>query len=201
AGQQATVRVEAFANQRLTGEVTKVSVLPDSENRWRNPDIKVYETTVKINGAHDWLKPGMSAETEIFIDRLEDALYIPIQSVVPDGKDKVCFVIEGGKPVKRVVETGPVTVEFIVITKGLEQGDEVLIRPPAGSRNDAEEDEGADAEPDAPAEVDGATKPEPAVTTEPIGAAPDAASATEGTAAAPDEPAATVADAAVADAA
>src|SRR5690606_25942308 len=47
-GQKAKVTVEAFANQRLTGEVSKVSVLPDSENRWRNPDIKVYETTVKI---------------------------------------------------------------------------------------------------------------------------------------------------------
>lgn len=192
-GQQAKVTVEAFANQKLTGEVTKVSVLPDSENRWRNPDIKVYETTVKIHGAHEWLKPGMSAETEILIDRLKDALYIPIQSVVPDGRDKVCFVLENGQPVKRVVETGPMTVEFIVITEGLQEGEEVLIRPPAGSRNDAQEDESAEGEPiEAGAEDSGGTAPE--ATPEPIGASTTDPATTENTAAASD--AAAAADAA-----
>ncbi len=136
AGLKARVRVDAFPDRELDGEVTKVGVLPDSENRWMNPDLKVYETTIKIEGTHDWLKPGMSAQAEVLVTRLDDAVYIPIQSVVPQGDKQVCFVIEGDTPQRREVETGEITVEYIVVTKGLKTGERVLIRPPDGSREE-----------------------------------------------------------------
>ncbi len=135
-GQKARVRVDAFPDRVLDGEVIKVGVLPNSENRWMNPDLKVYETTIKIEGTIEWLKPGMSAEAEVLVKRLDDAAYIPIQSVVPQGDKQVCFVIEGGEPTRREIETGEITVEFITVTKGLKAGERVLIRPPDGSRQE-----------------------------------------------------------------
>lgn len=144
-GQKARVRVDAFADRELSGEVIKVGVLPDTENRWMNPDLKVYETTVKINGTHDWLKPGMSAEVEVFVKHLDQATYIPIQSVVPQGDKQVCFVIEDGTPVPREITTGDLTVEFITVTDGLQPGEQVLIRPPEGSRKeDTDKDNATD---------------------------------------------------------
>jgi multidrug resistance efflux pump len=140
-GQSVRIEVDAHRDRPLTGVVSQVSVLPDSDNRWMNPDLKVYETTIKIEGVYQWLKPGMSAETEILIEKLDDVLYIPVQSVVPDGGDQICFVVENGEPKRRVVTTGPVTVEFVVIESGLEEGEEVLIRPPEGSRQDEIDDE------------------------------------------------------------
>ena len=62
----------------LTGEVTKIAVLPNSENRWMNPDVKVYETNINIEGNNDWLKPGMSAQVEIVAGVLNDVVYIPL---------------------------------------------------------------------------------------------------------------------------
>ncbi len=149
-GLKAVIRVDAYPDQKMEGEVIKVGVLPVSENRWINPDLKVYETTVQIEGVYDWLKPGMSAEVEIMIARLEDVLYIPIQSVVPQGNKQVCFVIENGVPVAREIETGEITLEFIAVTKGLEEGESVLIRPPEGSRK--EEAENTEEEEAAPEE-------------------------------------------------
>ena len=139
-GLKTIVRVDAYPEEKMEGEVIKVGVLPVSENRWMNPDLKVYETTVQIKGVYEWLKPGMSAEVEIMIARLEDVLYIPIQSVVPQGNKQVCFVIENGVPVAREIETGEITLEFITVTKGLEEGESVLIRPPEGSRKEEAED-------------------------------------------------------------
>ncbi len=146
--QKVRIVVDALRDRPLTGVVSQVAVLPDSDNRWMNPDLKVYETTIKIDGVHEWLKPGMSAETEILIERLPDVLYVPVQSVVPDGKDQVCFVNKGGTPERRVVTTGPVTVEYVVVESGLEEGEQVLVRPPEGSRKDDSEDNpfGDDAE-------------------------------------------------------
>ncbi len=159
-GQKSNVIADAFPDRVLHGEVVKVGVLPDSENRWMNPDLKVYETTISIEGTFEWLKPGMSAEAEVLVKRLPEATYIPIQSVVPQGDKQVCFVVDGGKVSPREIETGDITVEYITVTKGLVAGERVLIRPPDGSRQEESDETGeqpADGEsvdaPSAPAEA------------------------------------------------
>ncbi|NIA12864.1 MAG: HlyD family efflux transporter periplasmic adaptor subunit [Nitrospiraceae bacterium] len=129
-GQRATVTIDAYAEQRLEGEVIKVGVLPDSSNRWMNPDVKVYETVVTIDGVHDWLKPGMSAEVEILVEELPDVLYVPIQAVAPRNGDRVVYLAGLVKPDARVVETGEYNDEFIEVKNGLSEGDEVLLRAP-----------------------------------------------------------------------
>src|SRR5438093_4701251 len=40
-GQSARITVDAFPDTLMEGEVTQVGVLPDSQNRWMNPDMKV----------------------------------------------------------------------------------------------------------------------------------------------------------------
>ena len=140
-GQRTVIRVDARADEILEGEVASVAVLPDSQDTFLNPDLKTYKTNVHISGTYDWLKPGMSAEVEIMIKTLEDVLYIPLQSVVPRGKEKVCYVIDGAKAVPRTIETGDMSVEYIEVKKGLDEGEAVLVSPPDGSRVDETETE------------------------------------------------------------
>lgn len=140
-GQKTRITVDAFPDKVLDGEVTKVGVLPDSQNRWMNPDMKVYLTTITIAGTHDWLKPGMSAKVEVIVDRLQDVTYVPIQAVTPmDGK-RSCLVANGGTPDRRLVEVGQFNDEFIEIKNGLKEGERVLLRPaeaPSSEKADEE---------------------------------------------------------------
>src|SRR6266567_364041 len=129
-GQKVRITVDAFPDQLLEGEVTNVGVLPDSQNRWMNPDLKVYLTTITINGTYDWIKPGMSAKAEILVDHLDDVVHVPIQSVTPSASKQVCYVLSGLKPEKREVEVGQFNDAFIEIKKGLKEGDKVLLHPP-----------------------------------------------------------------------
>ncbi len=133
-GQKASIEIEAFAGRKLVGEVSKVGVLPEQESRWMNPDLKVYETTVVIEGSHDWLKPGMTAKVDILIDELEEVLYVPIQAVSTVKGERVAYLARlGREPEKRVVETGEFNDSFIEVKSGLEEGDEVLlVKPDAG---------------------------------------------------------------------
>lgn len=128
-GQKVRVTVDAFPDKVLGGEVTKVGVLPDSQNRWMNPDLKVYLTTLTIDGTHDWLKPGMTAKVEIIVDRLADVVFVPMQAVAPQGGKQVCYVARSGEPEARLVETGQFNDEFIEIRSGLKAGEKVLLRP------------------------------------------------------------------------
>jgi HlyD family secretion protein len=130
-GQKVRLTADAFPDKELSGEVTKVGVLPDSQNRWMNPDLKVYLTTISVDGTNDWLKPGMTAKVEIFIEKLNDVLYVPIQSVVQEEGKYFCYVPNGGsKPARREVEVGSFNEEFIEVKKGLAEADKVLLRPP-----------------------------------------------------------------------
>jgi len=140
--QKARVTVDAYPDRELTGKVIKVGVLPDSQNRWMNPDVKVYETSVSIDKVHEWLKPGMSAEVEILVKELSDVVYVPIQAVVPSNGDRVVYLAGLGQPERRVVETGEYNNEFIEIKGGLKEGEEVLLRAPLAPEEADTEGEG-----------------------------------------------------------
>ena len=148
-GQKARITVDAFPDKVLDGDVTQVGVLPDSQNMWMNPDLKVYLTTVTIQGTNDWLKPGMSAKVEIFVSRLADVVYVPVQAVSPADGKQVCYLAKGAE--KRVVEVGEFNDEFIEIKSGLKQGEKVLLRAAESSAPEKSEDKKEEKGPPQPA--------------------------------------------------
>ncbi|MBI1321395.1 MAG: HlyD family efflux transporter periplasmic adaptor subunit [Candidatus Hydrogenedens sp.] len=138
-GQKARIRVDAYPNESLVGEVTKIGVLPDSQNRWSNPDLKVYATDIVIKGTHDWLKPGMTAEVEVIIEQLSDVTYAPLQAINPTLDGPVVFVKTALGEERRSVKTGEFNDTFIEIKDGVEQGEVVLLRAPDDFRRESEE--------------------------------------------------------------
>ncbi len=137
-GQKVRITVESFPDKKLEGVVTKVGVLPDSRNMWMNPDMKVYVTTITIQGAQDWLKPGMSAKVEILVKTLPDVVYVPIQSVRPVEGKYFCLLERGGTQERREVEVGEFNDEFIEIKKGVAAGENVCLRAPEASEKERE---------------------------------------------------------------
>lgn len=136
-GQSVRVSVDAFPDEQLTGVVTKVAVVADSANSFMNPDLKVYPTTIKIDGTHEWLRPGMSAEIDILVRSLEDVIYVPIQAVTYHDDKRVVYVASRGRAERREIEVGAFSDSYIEILSGLEAGEEVLLLPPQQSLSDA----------------------------------------------------------------
>ncbi|MFP4173262.1 MAG: efflux RND transporter periplasmic adaptor subunit [Candidatus Hydrogenedentota bacterium] len=138
-GQPARITVDAYSDEVLTGEVTRVALVPDSGHRWLNPDLRLFPTTVSIDGSYEWFRPGMTAEVEIIVNELEDVVYVPMQAVISYGEQRYVYVVENGQAAARPVETGDYNDRFVHIKEGLEEGEEVLLRPPRP--DGAEEDE------------------------------------------------------------
>lgn len=134
-GQTVKVSVDAFPDEQLTGVVTKVAVVADSANSFMNPDLKVYPTTIKIDGTHDWLRPGMSAEIEILVESLEDVVYVPIQAVTYFEDKRVVYVSTRGRTERREIEVGTFSEAFIEVVSGVTEGEQVLLLPPQQSLN------------------------------------------------------------------
>jgi len=126
--QPARITVAAFTDKTFTGKVLKKAPLADQTD-FLNPDLKVYLTDVSIDGTHDALKTGMTADVEVIINELHDVLFVPIQSVTTVEEKKICYVM-GSAVEKREVETGLFNENFVEIKSGLTVGEKVLLNPP-----------------------------------------------------------------------
>lgn len=129
-GQYVTVTVEAFPDKYFSGKVMKVAPLPDPQHGWLSAGVRVYSTNVEIDGAHDFIRPGMSAKVEILIEELKDTMIVPIQVVANRAGRKVCYIATPQGPKEREVKTGAFNDTFVQIVNGLQVGEEVLLSPP-----------------------------------------------------------------------
>lgn len=136
-GQPAFIVLDSMPDDRFRGEVKKVSLLPDSQSRWGNPNLKVYSTEIILTDKlPESVKPGVSARAEIVITQLQDALTVPIQCVTTLNGNQVCYVDKLGGPEPIPVEIGLYNNHSIEITSGLEPGDRVLLAPPLSADTD-----------------------------------------------------------------
>ena len=129
-GMPVKISVDAEPDKALTGEVDNVGVLPDSENRRFNPDQKVYKTSIKITGIHDWLKPGMAAEGRIIIRIIPDIVMIPVQAVFNHKNMTFCCIKSGSNIETRVIQIDDYNNRFAAIKSGVEEGEVILLQKP-----------------------------------------------------------------------
>lgn len=129
-GMPVEIAVDAEPDKSLTGEVDSVGVLPDSENRRFNPDQKVYKTSIKIAGVHDWLKPGMAAQGRIIIRTIPDVVMIPVQAVFNHKDVTFCCVKSGSSIEVRTIKIEDYNNRFAAIKSGLEEDEVVLLQKP-----------------------------------------------------------------------
>lgn len=130
AGLPSYVILDSMPDARFEGYVERVALLPDTQARWGNPNLKVYNTEVFITDPLPDVKPGVSAKAEIIITNIFDALSVPIQAVTTLKGKQVVYALDGGKPVPKPVEVGMYNTKFIQIISGIGEGDRVLLAPP-----------------------------------------------------------------------
>ena len=130
AGQPARIRIDAFADQVLTGIVTTVATTPE-QGPWYDRAKRNYPVNIKIDEPIEGLKPGMTAETTILVEKIMEVVKVPVQSVRTVGQNSECYVVKPGShnPEKRLVTLGRSNDEFIQILSGLEEGDRVILSP------------------------------------------------------------------------
>ncbi len=128
AGQPTTITVDAYPDLVLHGTVKDVAPLPDPP-QGQNQDVKVFTTTVSIDGDYSYLKPGISCRATITVAKLPDAIYVPLQAIAMAGDDAVCIVVRPDGQERRKVALGESDDNFAVITSGLSEGDRVMLNP------------------------------------------------------------------------
>jgi len=98
----------------------------------------------------------MTGKVTVIINKLQDVLYVPIQSVVTVEDKKVCYVAASPAE-KREVETGLFNDNFVEIKSGLSEGEKVLLNPPKWAEPQGQDKSDKSGKPDTSAKPDGQT--------------------------------------------
>ncbi len=118
--QKALVKVDAFSDKTLYGTVKSVSPLSASTRREASNNYQVIVTIDEFPRKIK-LKPGMTAEVEIYVGKYEDILAVPIQAVTSFGNKKFVFVKNAkGEFESREVKVGNSNLSFVAIEEGVE---------------------------------------------------------------------------------
>ena len=127
-GQEATITLDADPSKQLTGKVTAVANMGEQRP---NADAKVFEVQIAVTGIDTTLRPGMTTGNAVTTMRVPDALYVSLEALDSDNGIPVVYHRDGGRVVKQEVETGATNDDQVVILRGLEEGDRVLLAPPS----------------------------------------------------------------------
>lgn len=132
-GQKASIFAAAYPDTALEGVVETIAASAQQAAGQQNLSFKVKIRLLDPDAVA--LRPGMSCRAEIYTESSEDALAVPIQSVLydeeaeADEEQPYVFVVEAGKAVRKDVTTGLSSDSHMEITAGLEAGESVVSGP------------------------------------------------------------------------
>lgn len=126
-GQAVALTLDSDPTKRLVGRVVQVANVGEQRP---NTDAKVFEVKVLLAGSDTTLRPGMTTGNAIETTVLKDVLSVPLEAVTTIDNVPYVFKRSGGRVVKQEVETGAMNDDAVVITRGVEAGEAVLLAPP-----------------------------------------------------------------------
>ena len=126
-GQKVMVSLDSDPTKKLPGTVMAVANVGEQRP---NADAKVFEVKILLAQADTTLRPGMTTSNAIETNTVKNALFVPLEAVGVEGTTPFVYKRDGSSVTKQQVETGLANENEIVIAKGLEQDDRVMLTAP-----------------------------------------------------------------------
>ena len=84
--------------------------------------------------------PGMTVSCAIIIEKLEDVIYIPLESLYKKNGRNIVYTARGRRFKARDVVIGAENNNYVVIQKGLKKGEKIALTDPASSFQEVEKE-------------------------------------------------------------
>jgi RND family efflux transporter MFP subunit len=115
-----TVQLDAHPGKVFQGKINRV--YPELDPRMRA------RTVEAVLGEPVQLIPGMFARLQVLVKDIPDAITVPSEAVIVTPKgDRLAFVVQDGRALRRKVETGLEEAGRVQIVKGIQAGEQVIV--------------------------------------------------------------------------
>ncbi len=133
-GQKAIINIDSIKDQKFSGTVSNISLLPIQQSYWEKGGTQKYNVTINVDDTTlpEDIKPQISATAEVLLDELVDTVFVPIQSVHTVEGKRVVYIKSSNELgyEQREVKIGQLNTSFIQILSGIEEGLEILVSNP-----------------------------------------------------------------------
>ena len=126
-GDSARIYIDALKNQVKIGAISSISNVGQEMTGF---DSKVFKVNIRISSENNKIKPAMTTNNEIIIDKEENVLVVPRSAMFERSGKQYVYIKEFGKVSIRDVECGSQNEKFVVVKSGLKEGDKILLNKP-----------------------------------------------------------------------
>ena len=127
-GDSVRVSFDALNGTIILGNIKNIARIGEDH---KNYDMKVFKVLIYLDESDDGLKPSMTSNNDIILANYDSAVFVPINTVFRENGTKYLYLKTKDGAKKQIITTGLDNDEFIIVTKGINEGDLVLLEPPS----------------------------------------------------------------------
>ncbi len=118
-GLRVDVKLDAYPGDIIKGRIERIYPYLDPRLRTRTMEVVLDKQVL--------LLPGMFARLKVFMKTVNDSVVVPAEAIVTTPKGQMVFVLEDGKALGHLVQTGIEEGSRIQILTGIQPGDKVIV--------------------------------------------------------------------------
>jgi len=122
-GQQVIITTPGLPGKTFSGQVTNLDTM--GTNSGGAGGLATFGVNIAVNAAQGLL-PGMTADAQIVVQTVPDAVLVPVEAIVQQGTQAEVEVLQNGQPSVVPVSVGLVNDQYAQITSGLQAGQTVI---------------------------------------------------------------------------
>jgi len=130
--QPVTLQLDAIPDRQFTGRIERIGTIATSDFSAGWPIPRNFDLEISIDQADPRLKPGMTVQITVIVDRVPDAITIPSQASFLKSGQTVAYVWNGSAFNERPIQVERSSRDRILVTSGLKPGDLVALKEPLG---------------------------------------------------------------------
>lgn len=132
--QYAMLQLDAIADRQFTGKIERIGTIASTDFSAGWPFPRNFGLDLAIEQTDPRLRPGMTVQITVIIDRIPNSISIPTQASFVKAGRTVAYVWTGSKFDERTIQIERRSRDRALISSGLAPGDRVALKDPVVTR-------------------------------------------------------------------
>ena len=126
-GDSATITIDALPGKQYTGVISKIANMGQELPGF---DMKVFRVLIELNERDKAIKPAMTTDNKIILQKLDNAIKIPRECLFGTSEQHFVLIKKEGKIWKKEVKPGFDNDTEVTILSGLNENDKIYTTLP-----------------------------------------------------------------------
>jgi RND family efflux transporter MFP subunit len=128
--QPITAQLDAIADRQFSGKIEGIGTIATSDFSAGWPIPRNFTLEIALDQNDPRLKPGMTAQITVIVDRVPNAISIPVQASFLKSGRTVAYVWNGSKFEERAIQIDRRSRDRALVASGLKPGDTIAMKDP-----------------------------------------------------------------------